>query len=117
VTTPTPPAPEQAGATVHDQQVDARLSGIERSLAELGARLHPGAQAHTEARLDRPQMVADQVDAALRQADETRRRAEADAQTKTTIDGLAAEVKKLRETPPAQAVRPLTALMWGGRSS
>lgn len=111
----TPPEPTPAGQTVHDQQVDQRLSGIEQTLAGLSARFHPAAQAHTEARLERPQMIEDQVAAAVRQAQASQAREAADKETRTTIDSLTAEVKKLKETPPAAALRPVTAMMWGGR--
>lgn len=109
----TPPAPEPAGQTVHDQQIDARLSGIEQSLADLGARLHPAAQAHTQAHLERPQAIEEQVAAAIRQADESRRRSEADKATKSTLETLTADVAKLKETPPAAQLRAATRVMWG----
>jgi D-alanyl-D-alanine dipeptidase len=70
----------------------------------MAAQAHPAAQAHTERRLERPTTVAEQVDAALRQA-EADRRAEAErADAKKFRDDTAAAIKELKETKPGQTV-------------
>jgi hypothetical protein len=79
------------------------LSGIESTLAGLTASLHGQAQAHTERRLERPQTVAEQVDAAIRQAQADQERATKEKATEAALSGLAAQVKELKETKPAES--------------
>ena len=110
-TPPDPAAPPAAPAPAAD--VDARLGRIEATLSALSGQLHPAAQAHTERRLERPQRIEEQVEAALRQA-EADRQAQADkadlAKFRTDTETA---LRELRETKPAQAVRGLTKAMWG----
>ena len=110
MTTPDPAAAPAAAPA----DVSARLDRLEGMITGLGARLHPAAQAHTEARLERPNLIEHQVEAALRQAEEDRKRREADSATAGAITDLKNQVKELRETKPAQAaVRPITKAFWG----
>jgi hypothetical protein len=111
MTTPDPQAPP-AAPEAHTAEVDRRLTGIETTLAGITASLHDRAQAHTERRLERPQTVAEQVDAAVRQAQADQARAAKEQQTDSTLSQLAADVKDLRETKPAQGVtRPIHKIM------
>lgn len=112
----TPPTPPPAAPEPHAQEVDRRLSGIETTLSALTASLHGRAQEHTEHRLERPQAVADQVEAALRQAEESRQRAEADREAKSFRETITQQVKELREKAPGPPVRPIEGMMWGRRA-
>jgi D-alanyl-D-alanine dipeptidase len=100
----TPPDPTTAPPVADASGTDARLARVEASLSTIAAQLHPAAQAHTEARLERPTTIAEQVDAALRQA-QADQRAEAErADAKKFREDTTAAIKELRETKPGQAV-------------
>lgn len=108
---PDPAAPPAAPAPAAD--VDARLGRIEATVSALAANLHPAAQAHTERRLERPQRIEEQVEAALRQAEKDRQ-AEADkADLAKFRKDTETALNELRETKPAAAVRGVTRAMWG----
>src|SRR6516162_9067746 len=65
MTTPTPPPP--ATPPGPDPATQARLDRMEAMLTAALPLTHAQAQAHTERRLDRPDEVREQVQAALRQ--------------------------------------------------
>jgi hypothetical protein len=65
---------------------------------------HAQAQAHTERRLDRPDEVREQVQAALRQAEHDRTAKERADQAKADHETLASRVKALEETRPGTGV-------------
>lgn len=112
MTTPPDPAAPPAAPAAPTADVDARLGRIETTLAALSGQLHPAAQAHTERRLERPQRIEEQVEAALRQA-EADRQAQADkADLAKFREDTTKALKELRETKPGQAVaRPVEKLM------
>ena len=114
MTTPAP-TPAQPPAPPPDPGVSSRLDRIETTLSAITASLHTRAAEHTENKLDRPQTVAEQVDAALRQADKDRQSKAAQDATAKTLGDLAATVKELKETRPGPPVRGIETVMWGRR--
>jgi hypothetical protein len=109
--TETPPAAtaEPAATTITE-----RLDRVEQMLKGLVAKLHGGAQATTEARLDAPNSVADEVKAELERArQEEAARADGDRH-RQRIDDLEAQVKALTEKPPSEPPRRSTRIMFGG---
>jgi len=76
---------------------------------------HAQAQAHTEARLSRPDEVREQVQAALRQAEHDRTAKERADQAKADHETLAGRVKALEEIKPGTVVRGIERFMgWAG---
>jgi hypothetical protein len=107
---PPPPA-----APVPDPATGERLARIEATLAALVPTSHAQAQAHTEARLSRPDDVQQQVQAALRQADRDRTERESRDQAKQAAESLDARLKKLEETKPESVIRGIERFMgWTG---
>lgn len=119
----TPPAgdPAQPPAT-QDPPKEDRLGRLEDKvdkLADAVARIvpagHADAQQRTEARLDRPSSVEEQVQAELKRARDDEARARETEAAKSEMTQVKEELAKLKEKPPAEprsrAARMLTG--WG----
>lgn len=93
---------------------DSLSSKVDQILGILGKdrdKAHDAAQDHTEAKLDRPSNVADEI---RQQLDERDRRAKADADT-NDLAALKAKVAELSEKAPEPMPRRVERIMWGAR--
>lgn len=95
-------------------RVDAIESKLDRVLDKIGAgegKAHAAAEQHTEARLDRPGSVADEIRTQFDQRDREQR----EKATHGRVEQLEETVKKLAEVPPVPPVRRVEKFMGWGR--
>lgn len=97
-----------------DQRIDNLEAKVDRILGILGrdeSKAHGAAQEHTEAKLDRPTNVADEIRAQLNERD----RQAAAERDKSDLASLKETVAQLAEKSPEPMPRRIETLMWGKR--
>ena len=93
---------------------DALSTKLDRILGILGrdeSKIHDAAQDHTQAKLDRPTNVADEI---RQQLDERDKRA-AEERDKSDLASLKETVAALTEKSPEPMPRRVERIMWGAR--
>ena len=103
----------EGGGTQDDRisRVEHAIDRLADQVAKLVPTSHAQAQAHTERRLDRPSSVEEQVRSALAQARAAEQADAERAESRKHRDTVTAELAKLKEKPPAPAVRAVESLM------
>ena len=95
--------------------ISAKVDQILGLLGKDKDKVHGAAEQHTEAKLDRPSNVADEI---RQQLDERDRKTREDAEKQAAGSELAelrAKVAELTEKPPEPMPRRIEKIMWGAR--
>jgi hypothetical protein len=96
-------------------RLEAKVDAVIDRLGQIVGGAHKDATATTQARLDAPGSVAEQVQAELARADQAKRANETEAQRDARLAGVEEKVKGLTEKAPQAPPRRIERIMgWHG---